>query len=169
MTTAYHYLANNYEDGDEIFLFGFSRGAYTVRALAGMVTEMGLLWPQKLSHFPDLYKLYRMRRDSDEAHGNDVNGDVHSMNEASHSGTRKELIRKRYTGKFWRPANEMQSCMDGKLWNKIKQFHPDNADNEDSPSLINHTVTIKVIGVWDTVSRFTIQFQKEITERAKCR
>ena len=32
---AYEFLVRNYEDGDDIFLFGFSRGAYTVRALAG--------------------------------------------------------------------------------------------------------------------------------------
>ena len=33
---AYEFLVRNYEDGDDIFLFGFSRGAYTVRALAGL-------------------------------------------------------------------------------------------------------------------------------------
>lgn len=33
---AYLYLMERYEPGDRIFLFGFSRGAFTVRALAGM-------------------------------------------------------------------------------------------------------------------------------------
>ncbi|MCY1384038.1 hypothetical protein D9M69_722320 [compost metagenome] len=32
----------NYEVGDEIFLFGFSRGAYTVRSLAGMIRKCGI-------------------------------------------------------------------------------------------------------------------------------
>ena len=40
---AYRWLSANYEDGDRIFLFGFSRGAYTVRALAGMINMIGLL------------------------------------------------------------------------------------------------------------------------------
>ncbi|MGH9842262.1 MAG: DUF2235 domain-containing protein [Blastocatellia bacterium] len=40
---AYEYLMNRYEDGDQVFLFGFSRGAYTVRALAGMLFKCGLL------------------------------------------------------------------------------------------------------------------------------
>src|SRR5215469_7449605 len=44
---AYHFLVRNYEDGDDIFLFGFSRGAYTVRALAGLIHKVGLLWPQQ--------------------------------------------------------------------------------------------------------------------------
>lgn len=39
----YRFLAQNYEPGDEIFLFGFSRGAYTARSLAGMIGYVGLL------------------------------------------------------------------------------------------------------------------------------
>ena len=34
---AYKFLTVNYEPGDEIYLFGFSRGSYTVRSLAGMI------------------------------------------------------------------------------------------------------------------------------------
>jgi uncharacterized protein (DUF2235 family) len=40
---AYRYLMEVYNDGDEIYLFGFSRGAYTARALAGMLHGYGLL------------------------------------------------------------------------------------------------------------------------------
>ncbi|RII26355.1 MAG: hypothetical protein CXR31_11735 [Geobacter sp.] len=40
---AYTYLMNIWEPGDRIFLFGFSRGAYTVRVLAGMLHTLGLL------------------------------------------------------------------------------------------------------------------------------
>jgi uncharacterized protein (DUF2235 family) len=39
----YRFLAQNYEPGDEIFIIGFSRGAYTARSLAGMVGRVGLL------------------------------------------------------------------------------------------------------------------------------
>ena len=39
----YRFLAQNYEPGDEIFILGFSRGAYTARSLAGMVGRVGLL------------------------------------------------------------------------------------------------------------------------------
>ena len=41
--SAYHWLALNYKPGDQIFLFGFSRGAYTVRSLAGVLGRCGLL------------------------------------------------------------------------------------------------------------------------------
>ena len=40
---AYRYLMGAYNDGDEIYIFGFSRGAYTARALAGMLHGYGLL------------------------------------------------------------------------------------------------------------------------------
>ncbi|KAF1988472.1 hypothetical protein K402DRAFT_452716 [Aulographum hederae CBS 113979] len=40
---AYKYLMQNYRDGDKICLLGFSRGAYTIRCLAGMLHKVGLL------------------------------------------------------------------------------------------------------------------------------
>lgn len=41
--SAYLFLMNHYEEGDYIYLFGFSRGAYTVRMLSGMIQLFGLL------------------------------------------------------------------------------------------------------------------------------
>jgi uncharacterized protein (DUF2235 family) len=46
---AYRWLALNYQDGDQIYLFGFSRGAYTVRAVAGLINMIGLLGPDQLN------------------------------------------------------------------------------------------------------------------------
>lgn len=42
---AYQWLMENYDDGDEVFVFGFSRGAYTARSLTGMIAKCGLLRP----------------------------------------------------------------------------------------------------------------------------
>jgi uncharacterized protein (DUF2235 family) len=42
---AYRCLIETYEDGDQVYLFGFSRGAYTVRVLAGFLRLIGLLSP----------------------------------------------------------------------------------------------------------------------------
>ncbi len=39
----YRFLMTNYQDGDRVFLFGFSRGAFTVRWLAGVLHKVGLL------------------------------------------------------------------------------------------------------------------------------
>jgi len=40
---AYEFLMRHHEEGDRIFVFGFSRGAYTARALCGMLLRLGLL------------------------------------------------------------------------------------------------------------------------------
>lgn len=57
---AYRFIANNYVEGDHLFLLGFSRGAYTVRALAGLIGAVGLL-PKKFMGFAaDAYELYRL-------------------------------------------------------------------------------------------------------------
>jgi uncharacterized protein (DUF2235 family) len=56
---AYLFLVANYEPEDEIFLFGFSRGAFTVRSLAGLIGAVGVLHKADLARFPDAYKYYR--------------------------------------------------------------------------------------------------------------
>ena len=61
---AYLHLVANYEPGDELFFFGFSRGAYTVRSLAGLVRNCGILRREFAGRLDDGYKLYR-RRDKD--------------------------------------------------------------------------------------------------------
>ncbi|KAF8167168.1 hypothetical protein B0H34DRAFT_791932 [Crassisporium funariophilum] len=54
----YEFLMQNYEAGDKIFLFGFSRGAYTARALAGMIHKVGLLPKCNDQQVPFAYKMY---------------------------------------------------------------------------------------------------------------
>src|SRR6201996_5860034 len=44
---SYLFLARNYQEGDQIYLFGFSRGAYTVRVLAGLIHKVGLISPEQ--------------------------------------------------------------------------------------------------------------------------
>ena len=70
---AYSYLMNHWEDGDRVFLFGFSRGAYTVRVLAGLLHVIGLLPPGNENLVPYLMRLYggiREQRRGDNKEGN---------------------------------------------------------------------------------------------------
>ena len=60
---AYRFLASNYEEDDEIYLFGFSRGAYTVRSLAGMIGLAGMLGRHQLTSVHEAYELYRDEKD----------------------------------------------------------------------------------------------------------
>lgn len=56
---AYRFLSLNYEEGDEIYLFGFSRGAYTVRSLAGLIYACGLISRTRISAIKRAMDLYR--------------------------------------------------------------------------------------------------------------
>jgi T6SS, Phospholipase effector Tle1-like, catalytic domain len=67
----YTFISRNYASGDRIYLVGFSRGAYTARALAGLISAKGLLDPAKidLSDKEAAYRLgsavwYRYRREA---------------------------------------------------------------------------------------------------------
>ncbi|MET0287780.1 MAG: DUF2235 domain-containing protein [Polyangiales bacterium] len=64
---AYRFLVLNYEVGDAIYLFGFSRGAYTVRSLAGMIRKCGILRRELLLLETDAIELYRKRVDDVDA------------------------------------------------------------------------------------------------------
>lgn len=56
---AYTYLMENYEDGDKIFLFGFSRGAYTARALAAFIKDCGLFEKGAHNMIPYAMELFK--------------------------------------------------------------------------------------------------------------
>jgi uncharacterized protein (DUF2235 family) len=68
---AYRFLCLNYAPGDEIYLFGFSRGAYTVRSLVGLIRSIGMLPRQGVRKIPQAYKIYQDAKgkyvDKDEA------------------------------------------------------------------------------------------------------
>ncbi|HMM68434.1 MAG TPA: DUF2235 domain-containing protein [Dokdonella sp.] len=54
----YRFLSYNFEQGDEIYLFGFSRGAFTVRTLAGFMNRVGLLDKGDDYYVPDVFSCY---------------------------------------------------------------------------------------------------------------
>jgi uncharacterized protein (DUF2235 family) len=69
----YRFLSQTYAEGDEVFVFGFSRGAYTARSLVGMIRNCGLLPAASTAEGPDgvhmleAYELYRTRDGSPDS------------------------------------------------------------------------------------------------------
>ncbi|HTE00220.1 MAG TPA: DUF2235 domain-containing protein [Mucilaginibacter sp.] len=57
----YKFIIWNYEPGDELFLFGFSRGAYTARSLAGLIRNCGILKNNDMTLVEQAYQIYRDR------------------------------------------------------------------------------------------------------------
>ncbi len=78
----YNQLAESYDPGDELFLFGFSRGAYTARAIAGLIGSHGLMRQtskvqQKLDGLKAVFRTFaRHRRGRNDEPAKDVHDQV---------------------------------------------------------------------------------------------
>lgn len=59
----YAFLVENFQPGDHLFFFGFSRGAFTVRSLAGLVRKCGILRSEDRGKIDEAYAFYRKRGD----------------------------------------------------------------------------------------------------------
>ncbi|ROU01922.1 DUF2235 domain-containing protein [Marinobacter sp. R17] len=62
---AYRFIANNWAPSDDIYLLGFSRGAYAVRSLAGFIHAMGLIGKSEMRFLPHAYRWYRAQPGSE--------------------------------------------------------------------------------------------------------
>jgi len=62
---AYTEIVRQYRPGDRIFLFGFSRGAYTARCVAGVIARCGLLKAENIRYAEEVVRLYRTRSNAD--------------------------------------------------------------------------------------------------------
>ncbi len=68
---AYRFIAERYQPGDEIYLFGFSRGAFTARSVAGMIRKVGIITDTSTDGINTAFALYRKsgkRNHPDTAH-----------------------------------------------------------------------------------------------------
>ncbi|MGI4751727.1 MAG: DUF2235 domain-containing protein [Janthinobacterium lividum] len=70
--SAYKFILWNYEPGDELYLFGFSRGAYTARSLAGLIRNCGILKNNDLSLIKEAYRIYRARNPITDPNGEEA-------------------------------------------------------------------------------------------------
>ncbi|MBK1828711.1 DUF2235 domain-containing protein [Haloferula rosea] len=60
----YRFIVHNFEPGDQLFFFGFSRGAYTVRSLGGFIRNCGIFKREHADRIPSAYDHYRRRQPS---------------------------------------------------------------------------------------------------------
>jgi len=55
----YRFIVQNYSLGDELYFFGFSRGAYTVRSLAGLLNNCGILRNERANLINKAFRMYK--------------------------------------------------------------------------------------------------------------
>ena len=124
---AYKHLCKNYTLGDEIYIFGFSRGAYTARSFAGMIGWCGIIDQDKSPQIDSAKKYYKQR--------------LFYLQ-------RLLLKQDAYVEEFnqWRMKNSSLVCANA----DDKAFREQQREDDHSiivPDIIN----INYIGVWDTV------------------
>ena len=68
----YRYLVHNYTPGDKIYLFGFSRGAYTVRALSGLINNCGIIKRIDGKLIAQAWKIYKSPSAQNHPEGNNA-------------------------------------------------------------------------------------------------
>lgn len=61
----YQFVAKNWTPGDEIFIFGFSRGAYTARSIAGLIDHIGILTVEGLPYLAEIFRDTQHEHDRD--------------------------------------------------------------------------------------------------------
>ncbi|RIA85469.1 hypothetical protein C1645_830746 [Glomus cerebriforme] len=93
----YKYIVDHYNPGDDIWLFGFSRGAYTARCIAGMIRNSGILklerniTPEQIDERVDIaYDNYRNR---DNKYNPDGPGSIEFKNAFSYPDSEKPIIK----------------------------------------------------------------------------
>lgn len=68
----YRYIVQNYASGDRIYLFGFSRGAYTVRALCGLINNCGILKRHDAKRITEAWDIYKSARKDKHPEGTEA-------------------------------------------------------------------------------------------------
>lgn len=69
---AYNFVVLNYTEGDQIMCFGFSRGAYTARSIAGLISDIGICEPRNMHLFPEIWELYKKGKAGEKFYGSDA-------------------------------------------------------------------------------------------------
>ncbi|KIJ34082.1 hypothetical protein M422DRAFT_233549, partial [Sphaerobolus stellatus SS14] len=153
--SAYQWLSENYQEGDRIFLFGFSRGAYQARVIAGMIEKVGLLHKGNNNQIPFAYELYisttanQKRSDTGRANANgqDMKGKM-TLNQKQSKIGRTDANEQDMKGKSTKVGTQEELC------GRFKQ------------TLSRPRVRVHFVGAWDTVSSIGVARGPSLPETA---
>lgn len=148
MLEAYTFLMEHYNDGDKVFIFGFSRGAYTARALAAFIKECGLfergaknLLPYAMSQF-----LKRTPVKDDEKDEDDKENKMATDEKSNGKGKKK----KDKNDHFYRQVSGFRSTY-GRRLNREEDPRYPGRKVKDKP---NYQLRIHFLGLFDTVKSY---------------
>lgn len=85
----YRYIVQNYARNDKIYLFGFSRGAYTIRALCGLIYNCGIVRRPDAKLIQQVWKIYKSSSAKCRPDSDDV---IQFRNEYCHPGRKVHFV-----------------------------------------------------------------------------
>ena len=133
---SYRHLCLTYTKNDEIILIGFSRGAFTVRCLASLINDVGLLegaWVNK--ELPAIFELWKKQNNSDQQ---DDSGDK-------------------------KPTPLEKHCQE--LITKYDKSKEQSAGRKGRKKILRRGVHIKACAVWDTVKSLGFPWPKRVPHK----
>ncbi|KAH9485777.1 hypothetical protein JR316_0002692 [Psilocybe cubensis] len=155
---AYEWLSENYKAGDRIYLFGFSRGAYQVRIIAGMIEKVGLLHKGNKQQIPFAYDLYiklkaNQKRQEPAAttgtEGSGTNQVFHRMATSLSNSVPRAVA----TATRHKPTKTLRAIEDSET--VCRSFK----------RTLSHTgVKVHFVGCWDTVSSVGVVRRESLPE-----
>ncbi|EEB94682.1 hypothetical protein MPER_06464 [Moniliophthora perniciosa FA553] len=172
LLSAYQWLCEQYQTGDRIFLFGFSRGAYQVRALSAMIEKVGLIHRGNEAQIPFAYDLYCQTIEHNIPCENDAKAksEVNKVSEtigsqAPPEGVPKEDQHLSNEGKTVESSKANKSEHAGGESSKSENQRP--GDYIDAAARFKRTfcradAKVHFVGVWDTVSSVGFAKKKEL-------
>lgn len=82
---AYLFLMRHYREGDQIYIYGFSRGAFTARSIGGLVTQFGILRPEMEGLVHTLLHIYFSDREKGAGEYTRIRAQINEMFCAPHT------------------------------------------------------------------------------------
>ena len=132
---AYRHVAEAYEPGDEILIFGFSRGAYTARSLAGMIRKAGIVSPVTDRQVRKAFDLYKQSGEDNHPDADHIHAARRHLSprfatsdtDLTRRGDGSHLVKIAYIG-IWDTVGAMGIPEPvfgplAKLWNRRHRFH----------------------------------------------
>jgi uncharacterized protein (DUF2235 family) len=134
---AYTFLMNNYSPGDEIFIFGFSRGAFTARVLANFIARVGVFRkPQYTWELKRAWKAYREGAKGFQTYQTELQGRIDKWDKDDPAGPRARKVKVKVVGCWdtvasvgvpdytsWLKWSEAYDYLDGSLVGGKLDFH----------------------------------------------
>ncbi|KAF4944381.1 hypothetical protein FSARC_14688 [Fusarium sarcochroum] len=150
----YRFLMRYYEPGAKIYVFGFSRGAYTAKFLARMVNKVGLLCKGNEEMVPFAYRLYQRYLQGE------IKDNEHAQCASKHSSSEPHDAPSTDTAQLLGSKESDKSEETQEASNEIEAFSQTFCRKETSRSGEEENIKVFFLGIWDCVASVAVLERK---------